>query len=136
MTPAEAERMDDLDALERKLRDPKEYYRYGEMAADAIAALRAKLAEAERERVRYRYTARMLNERATEAESALAAAAAERDAYKRDAERAREALKSVRMFVQDCLDNSHDRACIGNLMAARDEIDAAIDAAQAQDAPG
>lgn len=40
-------------------------------------------------------------------------------------EDAREHLKGARLFVQDSLDNTPDRATIGNLMGARDEIDAA-----------
>jgi hypothetical protein len=42
------------------------------------------------------------------------------------ATRAEEALKDVRVFVQDCLDTGHDRGSIGNLMSARDVIDAAL----------
>lgn len=41
--------------------------------------------------------------------------------------RMREALKDARFFIQDILDNGHpDRASIGNLMGARDVIDAAL----------
>lgn len=37
-----------------------------------------------------------------------------------------EALTSVRIFVQDCIENSFERAALANLYAARDAIDAAI----------
>jgi hypothetical protein len=37
-----------------------------------------------------------------------------------------QALDDARFFIQDCLDNCHDRGTIGNLMGARDVIDAAI----------
>lgn len=38
----------------------------------------------------------------------------------------RDALKAVRVYVQDCIDTGHDRTMLGNLMSARDEIDAAF----------
>ncbi len=37
-----------------------------------------------------------------------------------------EALRGVRAFVQDGLDTSFDKSLIGNMMAARDTIDAAL----------
>lgn len=36
------------------------------------------------------------------------------------------ALRTVRVFVQDSLDTSHDRGTVGNLMSARDCIDSAL----------
>jgi hypothetical protein len=36
------------------------------------------------------------------------------------------ALRSVRVYVQDCIENGHDRTMLGNMYGARDEIDAAI----------
>lgn len=45
----------------------------------------------------------------------------------------RAALQGIRIFVHDCLTNSHDRACIGNLMSARDECDNALTALDAMD---
>lgn len=35
-------------------------------------------------------------------------------------------LKAARLFVDDCIQNGHDRASLANLYGARDEIDAAI----------
>lgn len=48
-----------------------------------------------------------------------------------------EALDSCRVFVQDCIERGGpDRASIGNLMAARDTIDKALDKlAQRADGP-
>lgn len=42
-------------------------------------------------------------------------------------ERSDEHLKAARLFIQDCMDTQHvPSGAIGNLMAARDEIDAAL----------
>ena len=35
-----------------------------------------------------------------------------------------EAMRGIRILVQDCIENSHDRGALGNLYAARDSIDA------------
>ena len=35
-------------------------------------------------------------------------------------------LKAARLFVQDCIENSFERASLANLYSARDELDAAI----------
>lgn len=40
------------------------------------------------------------------------------------------ALKAVRIYVQDCIENGHDRTMLANMYGARDEIDAAITKAQ------
>jgi hypothetical protein len=37
-----------------------------------------------------------------------------------------DALRAVRLYVQDCIETGHDRTMLGNLYSARDEIDAAL----------
>lgn len=37
-----------------------------------------------------------------------------------------EAMHSVRVFVQDCIESGHDRTMLGNLYSARDVIDKAL----------
>lgn len=40
-----------------------------------------------------------------------------------------EALQSIRVFAQDCIETGHDRGALGNLYAIRDLCDAFIKAA-------
>lgn len=41
---------------------------------------------------------------------------------------AAEALPSIRVFVQDCIETGYDRGSLGNLYATRDACDAALSA--------
>lgn len=49
-------------------------------------------------------------------------------------EQAVAALESIRIFMQDCITNSHDRSTLSNLFASRDECDKAIAILDAQEA--
>lgn len=50
----------------------------------------------------------------------------ERDTLLRQRDELADDLRDIRVFVQDCLDRESDRACMGNLMSARDIIDKAL----------